>query len=475
MMKKLLLSVVVVCSLALNIKAQINPTPTTMVITDTLHYYYNKFYFKQAFPAQFTNYVSPTNYTNYAAFYQCPALTFTGYPFVGNKFECPDTIVVEGLEAVLAKARSATEIFNTPARVYLCKLDANGKPKLPALDSVELSLNSRGAKLYGGPLKNGPKKIIGDYAILVRNVSTIAGDTVNIMRTSCKTFTAWPATWQEKYSDGYGFIRHGGSFYSTTNFTLAPGFGWGTDYEFFVAPRVTYTATVSQAWPTEVANSQTVCTFQPLTFTNTSSKFFTNRMFNLLEFYKKWNTPLAQLYYAPPGGWPSDSTVTWKFDFEETNSAGGKIHLPYGGGSNTIQFYTDSVLNPKCSDQNFFRVNFKKMIVFGTGAQTGVQEMIPICVEYCGGDAVGLSKNTGNDKLSVYPNPAVSGKTYISGLHGKSTILVYDVLGQVVFTETTEKDQVLVDLSNKANGSYLIKVTNGNGQSRAARIIKGTD
>ena len=124
--------------------------------------------------------------------------------------------------------------------------------------------------------------------------SLTAGDTLFFFRTGSKTYTAWPGVnWQEKYSDSYGVIRYNGKFYSATNFTASTTdltnrrqFPTFSDYEYCVAPIVNYTATATHVLPSEIVNSQTLCTFQVSTFKNASSSHYTNRFFNLLEFEK---------------------------------------------------------------------------------------------------------------------------------------------------------------------------------------------
>jgi hypothetical protein len=471
MMKKLLV-LLAVFSLSFAVKAQAPCTPT--VITDTIHYYFNKYFFKSG----------NTNLSNYG-FYKSTAMTSTNVSHLGCKFENIDTIEVFGLEAIASKnGKSSTEIFPIPMRIYLCSMDAaTGKPKLPAIDSVQINVTNPFPGTQPLPQVWGANftkshKIVGNYAVCVRNVSTVAGDTLRIYRTACKTPTAWPnATWQEKYSDGYGFVRYAGTFQSTTNFTNYAGFGVQSDYEWFVAPRVSYSLTACELWPQSVIDGDDICTHAPITFTNASSWRYTHRMYNLHEFYRKWNTQLAPIVTAPAtgGGWPVDSAITWQFDNED-NGVGGKIYLPYGGGANnTITYQTDSVLSPKCSNQNFFRANFRGMNIFGTGYERTFQEMINICIVYCNGDALGLSNIKGFESVNIFPNPAKQGRTTISGLNGKTRISVYNMTGQLISQEAVETDRTTVDLTGKPDGVYTIRMVNDANKSAAVRLIKGAE
>jgi hypothetical protein len=481
MMKKLFLLGTTLLSFS---TAVISQTATTTVVTDTLHYYYNKFYFRSNMAKAY----GPTSGTvaagltasvvSAAPFYKSAAITFTGNSHMGNVFENPvsgtgDTLVVTGLEAVMSKYNSVSQIFDINARIYLCDLDAAGKPKLPPIDCVLVKLNSKEVRLWGGNFTT-PRKLTKNFAVLVRNVSTIAGDTVAVYRTPATTHTNYFTPIQYRYSDSYGYMRHLGTFYSMTNYTVTPGFGVGSDYEFFVAPRVTYTLNVQQAIPDKIVNSETLCTSTPYTFTNVSSPRLTHRMYNLLQTYTKWSQPYAPFVNGPQTGWPADSAVSWKFDFEDNGSVkGGRLFLPYG--ANTISFQTDSVLDPKCSDVNFFRASLKKMGIYGYGDLLKFWEPINMCVDYCYGDGVGLAKTKGFEGVSIYPNPTSLGKTTINGLVGKNTIFVYDVLGQLIYKTTSSTDKVTIDLSNQPNGTYLTRLVNENNQSKAITLLKTTE
>jgi hypothetical protein len=153
-----------------------------------------------------------------------------------------------------------------PGRLYFCRLDAQGKPIIPAIDSVDILLNDTLPKIFGGDFAK-PHKVTGDFAVCIRNTSGVPGDTLDVYHTASRTYTAWPGfTWQEKYSDSYGFIRYNAAFYSATNFNLAPGFGPNTDFEFFIAPRVKYTLVAREIWPQSVIDNDVICTHAPITF-----------------------------------------------------------------------------------------------------------------------------------------------------------------------------------------------------------------
>ncbi len=80
------------------------------------------------------------------------------------------------------------------------------------------------------------------------------------------------------------------------------------------------------------------------------------------------------------------------------------------------------------------------------------------------------NSNDGTDIL-VFPNPATNGKTTISGLTGSNSIAVYNLLGQLVSTQTSSEESVNIDFSNEPAGNYLIKITNTYGQTKTLKIV----
>ncbi|MDI1354719.1 MAG: hypothetical protein PSX36_07365, partial [bacterium] len=190
------------------------PTGTYTLVTDTLHYYFNKYYFK-------TGTVNLKNFPGYKS----PAATSTAITHVGSLFENADTLVITGLEGYAF--RYGMGITYLPVHLYLCALDPiSGMPLLPGIDSLVLGVggsSSSGPILIGGNF-TVPRTLLGNFALLFRNMSRVSGDTVQLMRTACKTSTNTGALVSEKFSDGYGFVRYNANFYSATNFT-ATGFG----------------------------------------------------------------------------------------------------------------------------------------------------------------------------------------------------------------------------------------------------------
>lgn len=464
MMKKLLM-LGLVLTFGLKVKAQAPPTAT--VITDTLHYYFNKYYYK-------TN----TTMDNFK-FYKSPAATFTGVTHLGSKFENSDTALrVTGLEAIIARNPSSANL-SVPVRMYLCYIGNDGMPKLPAIDSVSFVATNPPSPhtlmMVGGNFTTA-RTVTANFAVLIRNMSTISADTVRIARTSGKTLNNANASASEKCSDGYGFVRFANKFYSTTNFTVS-GFGTGTDYEFCVAPRVTYSMQASHNVPVEATET---CVFNWLNFVNTSSPEISSRFFNLNEFCRKWNQPYAPFAASPAGGWPTDSAVTWFFESEDDlGKPGPRVFLPYYSSNNTIQWMTDSAWVDEndeevvhCFPSNEFRTRWTSMGVYGAAQTFNTVQEFTVCTKYCNGTRAGIGQNSPLASVKLYPNPAQNGLTKVTGLTGSNTILVYDLTGKAILTEKTEKDAYIVDLRKYNSGAYMVRIVNQDGSSMVMRVLR---
>lgn len=96
-----------------------------------------------------------------------------------------------------------------------------------------------------------------------------------------------------------------------------------------------------------------------------------------------------------------------------------------------------------------------------------VSSSFPPCISPAGISLNGVDEYI----LNLYPNPAVDGKTTVSGLIGFNTILVYNMLGQLVYTKITSQESELIDFQNQPKGNYLIKITNSNKEFKSFKII----
>jgi hypothetical protein len=82
----------------------------------------------------------------------------------------------------------------------------------------------------------------------------------------------------------------------------------------------------------------------------------------------------------------------------------------------------------------------------------------------------GILDGTTNAYFSVYPNPS-NGTFTISAASAINTIEIYNVLGEMIYTETTAAvDNKQVNLSGQPSGIYLVNVLLANGKRSVSRI-----
>ncbi|MBX3165636.1 MAG: T9SS type A sorting domain-containing protein [Bacteroidetes bacterium] len=485
MMKKLLLLGSALFTLNFGAISQtVVTTPagdTYTVVIDTLDYFLNKQQYKAGTSLQdaFPYYKAPAGAmtTSYGHLTHC-----------GSVFLNSDSITVLGLSG-WGFMQSNSFNSDVTVRLYLCNVDADNLPIMPPIDSAQTKIQkASGSTSYPipliGNLINGPKKINSNFAVLMRNMSIRAGDTVRFMRTAARTPSyAVTHEWEEmyKFGEGLGVISQGNNykFYKTTDFNIPRFFGGaGTDYEFCVAPIVELKLVAKHIYP-----KNAVCVVEPVAFDNLSSPSFTNRQFNQNEFYRKWYPFWAQ---PQPWGFAADSSITWDFGddlrLDTLPNTWGRVKttvLPYGENTAWKAFDTASVdyytqqINDFCGA---FRANYKRMCSGTYGYRVNAIDSLCLAVDWCGHhpDETGIKENVlGNVKIA--PNPVANGKTTISGLEGKNTITVYSVLGQLISSEVTDKETYVVDLLNQPQGAYLLRVIDSAQRSKNIRIINQKD
>ncbi|MBL7902467.1 MAG: T9SS type A sorting domain-containing protein [Bacteroidia bacterium] len=456
---------ILVVFLALSGRSQNNTVDAASnftVITDTLNYFYNKQFFKIPNP---TGIGFP--------FYRSAAATNTQVSHMGSVFLNSDpNLVVSGLEARLAY-RYGSNAQAIPVNIYLCNVDQNLMPVLPAIDSVSVFLGAAqidtmsptGFALsgsFGTTLNPVSYNLPGNFAVLVRNYSTLSGDTVCVYNTSSLTHTNQAISNLNNMGEDLGRIRYNGQFLKTRNFVY-PGFGFGTDYEFCVAPIVTFTLQASHLAPSQV-NSQPVDTiecFEPLTFTNTSSPEFTSRFFNLNEFYRHF-WPYVN---TPPGGFSSDSAISWYFNDEDANPLlRPNLVLKKDSVRATKQYDTSGCFT-SCS----LRARYRKMTSGGSSMNIRGNVEFSVCVKGC---YVGLEEWKKAENLVFFPNPVQHGKLSLKGLSRECDYSIINTHGIELLSGKLETMAAEIDISQLEDGFYLLSLVQASGPVYQKFIVK---
>lgn len=440
-MKKYLLLHLTIFSIAFSLQAQIP-------INDTLRY----FTYKQLYKLP----VSPIH-----PYYKDAAVSPNSISHVGSIFKNKQALRIIGLEVKVLKNPVTVTVDTIPIRLYLCNV-VNGLPIFPPVDSVMTGAENStdlqfGRSARGTFTASAARIVTGDFAVLAKCASVNSGDTVKILRTSGHTSTSTAVPLQQRFGEGLGVLRQGGTFYKTTNYNH-PQFGNGTDYEFCVAPIVTFSLEVDQ-----IASSvmDGACECEVFTNTNTSTPALTNRQFNFNEFYRQLKpfdasfpsfTPDSVLAFdlgdgAPPFYLPPNTNT---------------INLVYWSGISN-SFFTGSITG-----------KYKRMAEATNSLSEIAILSFTSSTVWCNDSincTTGFEDRTAVADIHIFPNPTVD-KITISHLKGKNTILLYATTGQLVFKEATMERDFILLVEDLPKGFYLLKITNEENMSRIIKIIK---
>lgn len=271
-----------------------SPTDAVIGATDTLEYFFNKHYYRNSTTAnantQFFSLTQP--YPGTVSITHC-----------GSIFLNTTTITVNGVEGIVFKNTSSPS-STVPIMFYLCNVNTSNLPVFPPLDSVLTGVTTSSVGNWIGGNFANPITITGKFAVLFREVSTNPLDTVRLFINNAATPTSTVPSAQ-RYGESLGLMRYNGIFYSTNGI-----FGAGTDYEFIVAPRVSFNFTAGIN-----VQTNTICTNAYGSFASTTNptSLLDNRQFNFNKFKAKW-PPFNNL--IPP----TDSIYNWTFSGSSTGT-----------------------------------------------------------------------------------------------------------------------------------------------------------
>jgi hypothetical protein len=82
---------------------------------------------------------------------------------------------------------------------------------------------------------------------------------------------------------------------------------------------------------------------------------------------------------------------------------------------------------------------------------------------------VGIKSISANNSISIFPNPT-TGLLNINAVEVNSSVDVYNVIGDKVYSNTLVKGNNVVDLSGLANGAYFVKL-NSNNQITTKKVV----
>jgi hypothetical protein len=422
----------------------------SIAVNDTLWYFYNK--------QRFIN--TTANQLFYTVQGSVASGTAVNLPEFGSSFLNTggnSPVTISGAYVLVSKQSNASS--SVPVRVYLYNANSTGFPT-SKVDSANISVTTNGGSFYLANFTT-PRTVAGSFFISYRIMSTVLTDTIRAWMTSANTPTSTGAA-STKFGEGLSYSRAVilganplNSFFVNTDFYGATD---GLDLEAVVAPIVSFSinSNYNVAAPNSTATPGSYCTGQTITFTNTTNPAAVvyNRQFNFNRFATVWGS-IASFSVPIP---TADAIDNWTFNngnLTTTTNASTVLANPGSLNTKLTIKYRHSPFLP--GDPIFNETDTKT-----------TNSSVVACTSTL---TTGINNVSGFESLSIYPNPTNSGKTTISGLDFGSSVKVYDMLGQLVLAYTADKDVVSLDLSNKANGNYIVKIMNASGNVRVLKIV----
>ncbi|UPQ79839.1 fibronectin type III domain-containing protein [Flavobacterium azooxidireducens] len=153
-----------------------------------------------------------------------------------------------------------------------------------------------------------------------------------------------------------------------------------------------------------------------------------------------------------------DSTTSDRIWVSATNSTD---HLQISAGAfHTLSLHTDGSLKV-CGLNGQGRL--------GDGTTTDRISLTPIA---CPTNNLGVDDSVAkNSNVKVYPNP-VNDILSISFEQGISSVAIYNLLSQEVFSKLINANETTIDVSHLAAGTYLVKVEIDNNEVKTIKLIK---
>lgn len=204
------------------------------------------------------------------------------------------------------------------------------------------------------------------------------------------------------------------------------------------------------------------------------------------------NFPIPNYYFSPIGGGTIQAiadpfifgiTPILKFDEMVLTASASKTYVCKGdevtfsvsaqpnvtftwspGGSNAATITT--TLQPP-GTQTSAVIVYQVVGTHSTGCMTETaQRSVSVSICTGMGDDLADYKN-----IIMFPNPAVSGITTLSGLQGENQIDVVNLIGQTVFSMNTSRESQQIDISAFPAGQYFIKVANNKQQVKVFKLL----
>jgi hypothetical protein len=172
-----------------------------------------------------------------------------------------------------------------------------------------------------------------------------------------------------------------------------------------------------------------------------------------------FNTQGQHLAVVPNPAGGCDSTITIFLNFQTAPpvpTITGSGFVLTSSAAATYQWMLNGQDIPGASSQSYTAtVNGTYMVRITTGAgcsSTSANYYV---------NNVGISDITGTDIFQLYPNPNKGRFTLQMQQYNGAEVMIYDILGHLVYQKQLTAEQENIDLSNAAGGTYYLTIRNG--------------
>ncbi len=177
---------------------------------------------------------------------------------------------------------------------------------------------------------------------------------------------------------------------------------------------------------------------------------------------------------------------TYKISFWKKTATGyfGQTAITTGtansiaGTATVLKTYTASIVTPGAAwakdsvfyvatttGTRYFSIRGRGTVTASVGANVTIDDVLIEKVT----SGVGIKSISANNSISIFPNPT-SGLLNINAVEVNSSVDVYNVIGEKVYSNTLVKGNNVVDLSGLANGAYFVKL-NSNGSITTKKVV----
>ncbi len=389
------------------------------------------------------------------------------------------SVMVHGISFFGKVTDAANSAQTVSATATLYNVDGTNKPTT-VITSATVTL-STAFSVYTA-MFSSPATVTGNFAVAVNNT------------TNTDTITIYLNDGLASNYGGEGLIhlKNGTTWYPIT--ALDPTAG----NEMIIAPIVTYPIATDF---TVSANPS--CIGTALNFTNTTpNAVLSNRMFNYNAYVDYFNLPPTAV--DSTFGWDMDDATPaiWSSNASHSFTAAGSYDVTLYTFSGFYTFCPDSKTTTVVIDPNAVAsytadvtnaptVAFTNTSTGGTsyswdfgdgspadltqnpshtysanGTYTVVLTVTGPCNTITSSQTVTINvtgiDSYSQDAVTVYPNPSNGIFTVNMNTAAKTTVEVYNVIGEVVYSTQLANNSASVDLSNYSAGVYSMKLISGN-------------